>query len=79
MFCVSKAALFMHQGLTDSRDNHLTCCTDVLYSSMVDILSMGQTSFESGFISIFSSIGNLARLLGISAGLVAEHDEELPE
>ena len=25
----------LHHGLTDSRDNHLTCFTDVLYSSMV--------------------------------------------
>ena len=45
----------LHHGLTDLRDNHLTCFTDMLYSSMVpdnlpsqlDILSTGQNYYEN--------------------------------
>ena len=41
----------LHYGLTDLRDNHLTCFTDMMYSFMVlgnlpsqlEILSRGQT------------------------------------
>ena len=44
----------LHHGLTDLRDNHFTCFTDMLYSSMVpgnlptqlEILSMGQNYYE---------------------------------
>ena len=46
----------LHHGLTDLRDNHLTCAgfTDMLYSSMVpgnfpsqlEILSTGQNYYE---------------------------------
>ena len=43
-------------GLTDLRDNHLTCFTDMLYSSMVpgnlpsqlEILSTGQNYYGTG-------------------------------
>ena len=45
----------LHHGLTDSRDNHLTCFTDMLYSSIIpgilpsqlEILPKGQTHFET--------------------------------
>ena len=44
----------LHHGLTDLRNNHLTCFTDMLYSSMVpgnlpsqlEILSTGQNYYE---------------------------------
>ena len=46
----------LHHGLTDPRDNHLTCFTDMLYSSMVpgnlpsqlEILCTGQNYHEPG-------------------------------
>ena len=46
----------LHHGLTDLHDNHLTCFTDMLYSSMVpgnlpsqlEILSTGQNYYETG-------------------------------
>ena len=45
----------LHHGLTDLRDNNLTCFTDMLYSSMVlgnlpsqlDVLSTGQNYCEA--------------------------------
>ena len=47
----------LHHGLTDLRDKHLTCFTDMLYSSMVpgnlpsqlEILSMGRNYYETCF------------------------------
>ena len=44
----------LHHGLTDLRDNHFTCFTDMLYSSTVpgnlpsqlEILSTGQNYYE---------------------------------
>ena len=45
----------LHHGLTDLRDNHFTCFTDMLYSSVVpgnlpsqlEILSTGQNYYET--------------------------------
>ena len=45
----------VHHGLTDLHDNHLTCFTDMLYSSMVpgnlpsqlEILSTGQNYYDT--------------------------------
>ena len=45
----------LHHGLTDLHDNHLTCFTDMLYSSMVpgnlpsqlEILSTSQNYYET--------------------------------
>ena len=47
----------LHHGLTDLRDNHLTCFTDMLYSSMVlgnlpsqlEILSTGQNYYGTRY------------------------------
>ena len=46
----------LHHGLADLRDNHLTCFTDMLYSSMVpgnlpsqlEILSTGHGPLQQG-------------------------------